>query len=169
MPIKNKISQFVTATALLTCSSLTLAMPSDFDQPIDIEADQVTLDADSNSSIYSGNVALTRGSIKINADKLIISQTKKGSINANIYGEPATYSQLTDNNLRVDASAKRINYSSDADTVELSGEATLNRGGNIINSESITYNIRANTIRAGGASNSDETVKIRILPNQTNP
>lgn len=143
------------------------ALPSDFEQPIDIEADQVTIDADSQSSIYSGNVRLTRGSIRIEANKLVISQNSKtGAVSATITGKPATYSQRQ-NNGTVSAKANKLTYSSNEDIIELSGNAILDRAGSTIENDSIRYNTRDNTISAGGNSASDKPVKIRILPGAT--
>jgi lipopolysaccharide export system protein LptA len=58
--------------ALLSSQPGALALPSDPGQPIEIEAATLVLDQGKGIGTYSGNVVLTQGSIRIEAETLVI-------------------------------------------------------------------------------------------------
>lgn len=141
-----------------------LALPTDFTDAIDIEAEYVEFDRSNNTSIYRGNVRLTRGSIKLNANEVRINQDDDGHINAVALGEPATYQQLRAvGEEPIKASAKRLEFRSDKEVLELINDATIRRGIDVLTSDRIRYNMAENRILAGGAAGGDG-VKITIQP-----
>ncbi len=65
----NKLSlKIALAGALLAASLPALAKTGDTDQPIHIESDQQSLDMQGNVVTFTGNVVVTQGTIKINAE-----------------------------------------------------------------------------------------------------
>ena len=67
----NKLSlNLVLASSLLAASIPAFAVTGDTDQPIHIESDQQSLDMQGNVVTFTGNVIVTQGTIKINADKV---------------------------------------------------------------------------------------------------
>ncbi len=69
----NKLSlNLVLASSLLAASIPAFAVTGDTDQPIHIESDQQSLDMQGNVVTFTGNVIVTQGTIKINADKVVI-------------------------------------------------------------------------------------------------
>ena len=67
----NKLSlNLVLASALLAASIPAFAVTGDTEQPIHIESDQQSLRYEGNpAATFTGNVIVTQGTIKINADK----------------------------------------------------------------------------------------------------
>ncbi len=49
-------------------------MTGDTEQPIHIESDTQSLDMQGNVVTFTGNVVVTRGTIKINADKVVVTR-----------------------------------------------------------------------------------------------
>ena len=71
----NKLSlKLALAGSLLAASLPALALTGDTDQPIHIESDQQSLDMQGNIVTFTGNVVVTQGSIKINADKVVVTR-----------------------------------------------------------------------------------------------
>ncbi len=69
----NKLSlKVVIASALLAASLPALAVTGDTEQPIHIESDTQSLDMQGNVVTFTGNVVVTQGTIKINADKVVV-------------------------------------------------------------------------------------------------
>lgn len=60
--------------AHFTASIPAFAVTGDTDQPIHIESDQQSLDMQGNVVTFTGNVIVTRGTIKINADKVVVTR-----------------------------------------------------------------------------------------------
>lgn len=153
---------------LLCFSSYATAAPDDFAAPIEIEAQQVKVDAQDGTSTYQGDVRLVRGSMKILADTMILKQAND-QISADIRGNengPAQFSQTTETGELMQAKAQRIRYFSDKDTIEFDGNAEVKRAADTVSSDHIRYDLRAEQILAGGDKTvgSDNRVKIVIQP-----
>ena len=96
----NKLSlNLVLASSLLAASIPAFAVTGDTDQPIHIESDQQSLDMQGNVVTFTGNVIVTQGTIKINADKVVVTRPggEQGKEVIDGYGKPATFYQMQDN------------------------------------------------------------------------
>ena len=93
----NKLSlNLVLASSLLAASIPAFAVTGDTDQPIHIESDQQSLDMQGNVVTFTGNVIVTQGTIKINADKVVVTRPggEQGKEVIDGYGKPATFYQM---------------------------------------------------------------------------
>ena len=127
------------------------AAEADFSAPIEIEAQQVEVNAQDGTSIYQGDVRLNRGSMKIRAEKIILKQTEH-EVSADIQGitgKPAEFSQRGDSGEPMNAKAQRIKYFSHRDTIEFEGGAEIQRAADTVKSDHIRYDLRAEQILAG--------------------
>ena len=96
----NKLSlKVIIASAMLATSLPALAVTGDTDQPIHIESDTQSLDMQGNVVTFTGNVVMTQGTIKINADKVVVTRPggEQGKEIIDGYGNPATFYQMQDN------------------------------------------------------------------------
>ncbi len=83
-------------SSLLAASIPAFAVTGDTDQPIHIESDQQSLDMQGNVVTFTGNVIVTQGTIKINADKVVVTVPggEQGKEVIDGYGKPATFYQM---------------------------------------------------------------------------
>ena len=81
------------ALFVLLASSLALAEKADSDKPIDLEADNMTVNDAKKTSIYTGNVVLTQGTLEIHAEKLIVREDSEGFQHSTSTGSPTTFRQ----------------------------------------------------------------------------
>ncbi len=158
---------------ILLVSSALYAAPEDFTAAIEIEAQRVEVNAQDGTSTYQGDVRLERGSIKILADTMVLTQTND-QVSADIHGTkeaPAQFSQVTETGELRQAKALRIRYFSDQDTIQFDGNAEVKRAADTVSSDHIRYDLRAEQILAGGTNKSgpDDRVKIIIQPATNNP
>ena len=99
---------------LVLLSSSTFAKSSDQNAPLNIEADQVEMREREGTSTYTGNVKITRGSLKITGDKIFI-QNKNGVLQLiKINGKPATFYQLNDLDEEISAESNEMEYQADS-------------------------------------------------------
>jgi lipopolysaccharide export system protein LptA len=160
--------------AALGFSSFAFAAPEDFTAPIEIEAQRVEVNAQDGSSIYQGDVRLTRGSMLILADKMVLKQIDN-QVSADIHGPKdglAQFSQTTETGEKMEAQAQRIRYFSDQDAIEFDGNAQVKRAADTVSSDHIRYDLRAEQILAGGDNKNDgdnNRVKIVIQPANNQP
>ena len=142
------------------------ALPTDSEQPIAVEADNLEIRDAENISIYEGNVRLVQGSIEINSDRLVIHFNDTNDLTLlEMTGAPARFRQLDDQGEEMIGEARRINYLESESMLELIEQARFRHSGDTIESNRIRINTENNSIQAGGAQ-SEERVKMLIQPRQ---
>lgn len=141
----------IVALLLIALSPFSLlALSSDRDQPIHIEADNLQIDDNRNISIYQGNVAMQQGSLDIKADRIILHFDNDKNLQwIEISGAPATFNQLNAKQEPIAGSALKMNYYEDKSVMELLGNARFKSNQDTIESETITINTETEAMQAG--------------------
>ncbi|MEO3990375.1 lipopolysaccharide ABC transporter substrate-binding protein LptA [Pseudocitrobacter cyperus] len=163
----NKLSlKLAIAGSLLAASLPALALTGDTDQPIHIESDQQSLDMQGNIVTFTGNVIVTQGSIKINADKVVVTRPggEKGKEVIDGYGNPATFYQMQDNGKPVKGHAAKMHYELQSDFVVLTGNAYLEQVDSNIKGDKITYLVKEQKMQA--FSEKGKRVTTVLVPSQ---
>ena len=140
----------VLASALCAASLPALAVTGDTDQPIHIDSDQQSLDMQGNVATFTGNVIVTQGTIKINADKVVVTRPggQQGKEVIDGFGNPATFYQLQDNGKPVKGHASQMHYELEKDFVILTGNAYLEQLDSNIKGDKITYLVKEQKMQA---------------------
>lgn len=124
---------------LLFLFALNMATPlavhaekADSDKPTNFEADKMDVDDVKQIRTLSGNVILTRGSMILKADKMVLTEDPSGYQFAKLYAAPgglATFRQKRDGgaNLWMEGQAERIEYDSKTELVKLISKAKMRR------------------------------------------
>lgn len=162
--------------ALLALQAPALALPSDPGQPIEIEAATMILEQDKGQSTYSGQVILTQGSIRIEAERLIVYMRDRKLDRLEAFGtgaEQASFRQRLANGGETVARAGRMEYRAPESRLILREQAQLSQSGNRIQSARIDYNTASNSLIAGQDPQQDpaqgqrERVRIVIEPGES--
>jgi len=157
-----QISFMLKNTVLILCMlfmGIAQAERADRDQPIDLEADAVTVDDAKKTSIYTGDVILTQGTLVIRADKLVVREDKEGFQHSTSYGNPTTFKQKREGkNEYMRGSARRIEYDGRMEKVQLYTKAWVKRGEDIVHGDYIMYDTIAefSEVIGGGAEAATE-------------
>lgn len=136
MPMK-RVARILLLT-LLCAPSLALpvlAAQTDRNQPIHIEADAMRYDDVHQTSVFTGNVVVTKGSLVLRAATVDVRQAPDGYQYATAIAAPgqlATFQQQLDAvpgqpTQTMDGAAQRIEYNGKTDVVTLRGQAMLSR------------------------------------------
>ncbi len=163
----NKLSlNVVIASALLAVSVPALAVTGDTEQPIHIESDTQSLDMQGNVVTFTGNVVVTQGTIKINADKVVVTRPggEDGKEIIDGYGNPATFYQMQDNGKPVKGHASQMHYELAKDFVVLTGNAYLEQLDSNIKGDKITYLVKEQKMQA--FSEKGKRVTTVLVPSQ---
>lgn len=84
----------ILVTFLMGVSQWSVALENDADQPVHIDSNTASYNDKTGTSVYTGNVVTTQGSLRIKSDKLII-YVKNGAVDKMIFtGKPAKFRQL---------------------------------------------------------------------------
>lgn len=171
------LNKLINACLLLTgliIHNHSVALTTDQDQPIEIEADTAELDDQKGVTTYTGNVIVTQGSIRMTGDKMTVYYTKDNDLDTVIMeGRPATYRQLPDKSEDYDeAEALRMEYYGLKNLIVLINNAVVKQKDVRFSGSRIEYDTEHSQIRARGqaesgaekSSGSGGRVKITIKP-----
>lgn len=149
---KNKFSSAaLMLTPLLFWAPTGLAERADHDMPITLEADQVLIDDMQQTSTFTGNVRLSQGSLLIRGDKIVVIQDKNGFKHATAYGKTAEFRQKREGSDGfVEGYGERIEYDTQAETLNLYKQGRLKRDQDEVRGERITYNAKSETFQVNG-------------------
>ncbi|HEX5056066.1 MAG TPA: lipopolysaccharide transport periplasmic protein LptA [Gammaproteobacteria bacterium] len=154
------------AIMLLGSHAVVLALPADSKQPIEIEAQKLIMDQQKGISTYSGHVTLTQGSIRIEAEQLLV-HTRNGKFDRlEAFGsdtQQASFRQQLANGEETRGNAGHIQYSAGKSRLTLQQRAQLQQSGNRIQSDRIDYNTASNSLLAGQQDPAQSRQRVRIV------
>jgi len=150
------------AALLLAAAQPCLALSSDRDQPMELEADHANIDDQRGVHVYTGNVIITQGTMRITADHLTVKLRDGDIVEAIALGQPATYRQRPDGKEQdVEAKSLRMEYYADKGELILIDQARVWQGRDTFSSQRIHYDIDQDIVNAGDGQN---RVKIILQP-----
>lgn len=127
-----------------------VALSSDADEPIEIEADFAELDEQAGRTIYRGRVEVWQGSIHMTGDLLEADfDADQNLIKVKMTGAPAWFKQTPDNStVDVEGEAKFIYYFKLDARVLLEREAVVTRGEQRFEGDRIDYDTERSVVKA---------------------
>ncbi len=150
---------------------------ADKDKPVIISADKSSGDDLNQTSVYTGDVVLTKGTIALRADQLTTRQDPEGySYGTAISTQPGKLAYFKQKREGVDeyieGQAERIEYDEKSDTVKLFSRAvvkrlTAGRDADEIRGDRIDYNSRTEIYNAqsnNAAGGKDSRVRVILQP-----
>ena len=156
--------------ALLSASPMAFAQAQDHQQALNIEADQLRIDEKNGRSTYSGHVKISRGSLLIKGDKVVLQSDNNNALKyVRVEGMPASFKQLNEQQQLISAQAQELVYRNISGILTLKKDAVLVQNKNTFRAEKIIYNTRTDVVQAGqndgSATSKNERVFITIHPN----
>jgi len=141
------------------------SLDADRQQPVNIEADQASLNDKTGFSVYEGHVRLQQGTLIFTGDKMTVQLTDRELDTIILTGTPATYVQRPEGKDRDQhAEAGVIEYYAIDERVVLQDKARIwETGSDEFRSERIVFNLKADTVDAGGGG-SKGRVHITLQP-----
>lgn len=153
-----------------------LAERADRNKPVYLEADRATVEdvnrkEASRVSIFTGNVVLTQGTMRISADKVIMKEDLNGFRYATATGDLVSFRQKRDGlDEYVEGWSERAEYDSKTDKIELFRQARLKRGSDEVQGDYISYDMTSEFFKVIGSTERgvetgpNKRVRITIQP-----
>lgn len=123
------------AIVLLAYAPLAAAEKADQEKPTQIEANRMSADDARRMNIFEGNVVLTKGTLSVRADRIVVRQDAEGYQLSTATGRPVRFKQRQDpkegekEGRWMDGEAHRIEIDDRNQKIELFENARVNRGG----------------------------------------
>ncbi|WP_194756241.1 lipopolysaccharide transport periplasmic protein LptA [Aliidiomarina indica] len=133
----------------------------DFEQPVQILADNDLLDLQQSVYRATGNVRINQGSLRITAHELEVTGFDSRSNEPEVFalrGTPATYQQEIEPGIIVNAEAASIQYDATAGILTLQGNAELRQDGSLVRAERIVYNLATQQVTSDRGDEQVETI-----------
>jgi lipopolysaccharide export system protein LptA len=170
------LAPLLAAAALAWGTALAQAPKPDREQPVYLEADSGTFDDAKKTAVFTGNVVLTQGTLTIRADRLVVTQSTDGFQRGVAYGDPASFRQKREGTDEwIEGWAKRMEYDSRTETLELFEDARMRRGQDEVRGSYISYSVQTELFRVlgstkgEGAGGSSGRVRAVIQPKSRDP
>lgn len=148
----------------MTSNSL-MALETDRQQPIDIDAGAVDLDANTGFTLLTGDVAIDQGSLSIRSDEAEVYLQDSKPSRILLRGVPARWKQQLESGLWMEAEGKTIDYDVNSSTIVITGDAFVDHPQGTINGDKLTYNLTAESFTGQSAENG--RIKMRLNPSTT--
>ncbi|MGE5384360.1 MAG: lipopolysaccharide transport periplasmic protein LptA [Betaproteobacteria bacterium] len=136
------------AHLLLSLAFLCAALPvhaekADRDKPIQVEAQKITVDDAKKVQVLEGDVVMTKGTITIQSDRIVITEDKYGFQKGTAFGGPqglARFRQKREGKEEyVEGQAERIEYNTKDEIAELFHRAWVKSGEDQVKGDYIWY------------------------------
>ena len=158
--------------ALALAPASALAEKADRDKPTQIEANRMSSDDTRRMNIFEGNVVLTKGTMTVRADRIVVRQDPEGYQYSTATGTPVRFRQRQDpkegkEGAWVDGEALRIEIDDRKSTIELHEKARVTRDGDEVQGNFIFVDQRSDffSVSAGrdGAGKDAPPGRVRAI------
>jgi lipopolysaccharide export system protein LptA len=125
------------------------AEKADRNKPTQIEANRMSADDAKRMNIFEGNVVLTKGTIAVRADRIVVRQDAEGFQFTTATGTPVRFKQKQDpkegqkEGVWLDGEAMRVEIDDRKQTLELFDKARISRGGDEVAGNYIFFDQRS--------------------------
>lgn len=145
---------------------------ADRGKPVNLEADQVTVDDNKQTATFIGKVILTQGTLMIRGDRMVVQQDADGFKYGVAYGNLASFRQKREGyDEYIDGYAERIEYDSKAEKLQMFNRAHLKKANDDVRGNYISYEVATEFFRVIGggkqaatAANPEGRVRAVIQP-----
>lgn len=137
-------------------------------KPTNVEADRMQYDDVKQVNVFTGNVVLTRGTITIRGDKMVLRQDPEGYQFGTAVGNPATFRQKRDGvDQWIEGRAEELEYDGRNETVRLIRDAKVRRteDGRTVDEMTgglIVYDTRSERVAVEGGTGPDSSGRVRV-------
>jgi len=135
-----------------------VAERTDRNQPVNLEADRVTVDDANHVTTFEGSVVLSQGTLTIRGDRMVVKQDAEGFQYGTAYGAPASFRQKREKRDEyIEGYGGRIEYDNKTNRLQLLDHAQLKKGGDDVRGDHISYDQKTEFYRVVG--NSEQVTK----------
>jgi lipopolysaccharide export system protein LptA len=136
---------------LLVWSGPSFAENADREKPIHLESDRVLIDDVKQTSVFEGKVELTQGTLRIQAEKVVLTQDKQGYKHCTATGQLASFRQKHEGSDEyMEGYGERIEYDTRAETVDFFVRARVKREQDDVQGDHISYSTRTEVFQVSG-------------------
>lgn len=150
--------------SLFLISPALMALESDRQQPLEVNADSTDGTLGDGMTTLRGNVEIRQGSLHITADEAEVNKVDGRVSSVTFRGKPTFLEQDIEEQGLVQATANVINYQVASGLVTLTGSADVKHPQYQISGESLTYDLNIQHFQGSSDGNGNGRIRIRMDP-----
>lgn len=163
---------------LTLCSWSIISFADNTEEKIFLDADHVQLNIETGYSVYTGNVKISQGELKLSGDIVTVQQGENEVKRITVDGKPAHYSNITEKGESIQAESEQMVYTASNNELVMTVNAILKQPDNIVSSQRIVYDTKKRIVIAGdktgessskGSTDNKHRVKITLTPKKERP
>ena len=164
-----KAARLLLFAAALAAPGGASAERADRDKPTQIEANRMSADDVRRMTMFEGNVVLTKGTITIRADRIVVRQDAEGFQISTATGAPVRFRQRQDpkegkEGEWIEGEALRIEIDDRKSTIELFEQAKVKKGGDEIAGNHIHVDQRSDYFSVSSGKGAGGRVRAILQP-----
>lgn len=137
---------------------------ADRNKPIEISADNGTLNQQTQVTVWTGNVIVVQGTLRFNAAQVTVHRLPSGDQTMVATGSPVTFKQKLEGKPQyINGKGNRVDYDSKTSTAVLTGNAQVEREGDIVKGAVITYNTQTEFYRVDGGPSQKKPGRVTVI------
>lgn len=157
-------TRLITSLLLVLVSLTAHAEIPDFLEQVTVKSERNSADLKKDLVIYEGNVQVTQGSMKMLADRLVVSNVnREGPEQLLAEGNPATFSHIPEGGQAMQAQATQIIYDIASRELLLKGNAQISQQDSMIQGDQIRYSLEKQQLQVEGG---EQGVTSIFIPKQ---
>ena len=166
LPLINNL--LLTFTVVLSSSAL--ALPTDRDEPIYVEAVSAHIDDEQGVTRYTGNVVITQGSMVLKGETVDLLRGEDDTINQIISkGAPGYFEQRPQLDQEITyATGSTLDYTVSSQLLLITGNAKVTQGGDEFTGAKINYDMANSKVKAFSNESGSQRVKMVLQPKKDN-
>ena len=132
------------------------------------------LNLNTGYSVYTGNVKITQGELKLTGDEVTVQQTKNNEVEQiTVTGKPAHYNHVTEKGETIQAESEHMVYTASKNKLIMTVNANLKQPDHQVSSQKIVYDTEKKIVIAGDkggssisktGSDKNQRVNITLTP-----
>ena len=144
-------------------SSPAIALKTDIEQPVKIDADSVMFNKSKGLAVYEGSVSISQGTLEIKASKIEITAPNNEIAKITANGSPVIFKQKMDDGKIAKGTANLIQYQVKEKRLVMDGSASLSQGADTFSSNHIEYAINTGELKAGKTSKTSKAGRVKAI------
>jgi lipopolysaccharide export system protein LptA len=161
-PHNAPIAALLAAAILVLPAFPALAEKADKDKPTHIEANRMSSDDTKHLSIFEGSVVLTKGTVIVHADRIVVYQDAEGFQVSTATGKPVRFRQKGDpkgdkEGVWTDGEALKAVIDDRKESIELFQQARVTRDQDVVNGDYIFLDQRTEFFSVNSAKDAAPT------------
>jgi lipopolysaccharide export system protein LptA len=168
------VARAIAAALALAAMQSAYAEKADKDKPTEIESNRMMSDEARRMSIFEGDVVLTKGTLVVHADRLVVRQDADGFQHVTATGNPVRFRQRADSKdgkpgAWIDGEAKRIEFDEREDKLELFDDARVSRDKDVVRGNYIFLDQRSGFYSVSGGTEAPQGRVRAVLQPKNEP